>query len=221
MTTTLIARRTRVAGRIETHGDVVVEGRTEGSIVAAGCVTVGVAGVAVSDISAARAVVLGIVIGNISASERVDIAGSARVVGDVCCPTVSVAAPAAIEGRVDEVAPPLLPSSQQAPAVAPAPQPAVATAAQPPAGQPPRPTLRIRGAALVRPARPDSGSLETVPAAEMGRSNRATAEIPRVALPAVKRPSAPAPRSGEHAPVPPRPPGRARMLPRGHRGDGA
>ena len=87
MTTTLIAKRTRVGGRIETHGDVMVEGRVEGSIVAAGTVTIGVSGVAVSDIHAGRAVILGIVIGDIEASERIDVAASARIVGDVRSPS--------------------------------------------------------------------------------------------------------------------------------------
>src|SRR5215468_1738479 len=74
MTTTLIAKRTRVDGLIETEGDVMIEGRVEGTIRAAGCVTVAVSGVAVSDMNASRALVLGILIGNVSATERIDVA---------------------------------------------------------------------------------------------------------------------------------------------------
>src|SRR5215468_12509818 len=76
MTTTLIAKRTRVGGLIETEGDVMIEGRVEGTIRAGGCVTVGVSGVAVSDVNASRALVLGILIENVNATERVDVASS-------------------------------------------------------------------------------------------------------------------------------------------------
>lgn len=213
MSTTLIARRTRVTGRIETHGDVMVEGRIEGSIVAGGCVTVGVSGVAVSDIHTGRAVVLGIVIGNIEASERIDVAASARIVGDVRSPLVSVASPATIEGRVDELetgAPPVSPSGSHP--TGPAPQAVVASGQVSTSGTIPttRPTLKIRGAAMVRPAPPDAGT-DLTPL-EPGRSTRATAELPRPTAP-VARPSAPVNRA-PHVPVPPRPPGRSRMLPR-------
>jgi cytoskeletal protein CcmA (bactofilin family) len=129
MTTTLIARRTRVGGPIDTEGDVVVEGRVEGSIRAGGSVTVGPSGVALSDLVVGRAVVLGIVIGDVTATERVDVAAGARVVGDVRAPTVAVVPPGTIEGKIDETR-----ESQSL-----------------------RPTLRIRGGQpLVRPARPEA-----------------------------------------------------------------
>jgi cytoskeletal protein CcmA (bactofilin family) len=226
MSTTLIARRTRVVGRIETHGDVLVEGRIEGSIVAGGCVTIGVSGVAVSDIRSSRTVVLGIVIGNIEASEHIDVAAGARIVGDVVGPTVSAANLGAIEGRVEQTgggpgARDTAASGHPPVAVAVSgqigPRP---TANQPrtvsPSPQVPRPTLRIRGAPLVRPARPESGNLTPVAPLEP-RSTRATADLPRVP-PAVPRPAARTD-SRPHAPVPPRPPGRVPMFPRGHRED--
>jgi cytoskeletal protein CcmA (bactofilin family) len=197
MTTTLIAKRTRVGGRIETHGDVMVEGRVEGSIVADGCVTVGVSGVAVSDIHAGRAVVLGIVIGNIEASERIDVASSARIVGDVRAPAISVASPASVEGRIDET-----PAAAHAPARETTSSGRLSTV--PPAGgvQATRPTLRIRGAGLVRPARPD-GQSGSSPAVEP-RQNRITADLGQRAART---------RDPSQVPAPPRPPRRTRMLP--------
>lgn len=98
--TSLIAKRSRCAGHLEIESDLLVEGRTEGTIAAGGCVTIGSAGVAVSDIQCSRAVVMGIVIGNITASDRIDIVAGARVVGDVQAPTIWVAARESVEGRV-------------------------------------------------------------------------------------------------------------------------
>jgi cytoskeletal protein CcmA (bactofilin family) len=130
VTTTLIAKRTRVGGLIETEGDVVVEGRVEGTIRAGGCVTIGVSGVAVSDVEAARAMVLGILIGNCTALDRIDVAASARIIGDVRAPAVVVAATGLVEGTIEETH----------------------------ATDEGKPTLRLRQNPVVRPAR-SSGNL--------------------------------------------------------------
>jgi cytoskeletal protein CcmA (bactofilin family) len=99
--TTLIAKRTRVGGRIETDGDVVVEGRVEGAVVAAGRVTIAESGMAVAQIQAARVEVEGVVIGDVVATERIGVAAGARVVGDLRAPEVSLASGAVVEGKVD------------------------------------------------------------------------------------------------------------------------
>jgi cytoskeletal protein CcmA (bactofilin family) len=151
MTTTLIAKRTRVGGLIETEGDVMVEGRVEGTIRAGGCVTVGVSGVAVSDVVASRALVLGILIGNVTATERIDVAGSARVVGDVRAPIVSVASSGLVEGRIEELDPNEDAETGES-----------------------KPTLRLRGDPLVRPARPPSAPVPPVVAARSPSPARST-----------------------------------------------
>ena len=135
MTTTLIAKRTRVGGLIETEGDVVVEGRVEGTIRAGGCVTIGVSGVAVSDVEAGRAMVLGILIGNVTAVERIDVAASARIIGDVRAPAIVVAATGLVEGSIEETQP-----TEEA-----------------------KPTLRLRQNPLVRPARSSGNAPITGP----------------------------------------------------------
>ncbi len=99
--TTLIAKRTRVGGRIETDGDVVVEGRVEGAVVAAGRVTVAESGMAVARIEAARVEIEGVVIGDVLAIERISVSAGARVVGDLRAPDVSLANGAVVEGKVD------------------------------------------------------------------------------------------------------------------------
>jgi cytoskeletal protein CcmA (bactofilin family) len=153
MTTTLIAKRTRVTGTVDTEGDVMVEGRVEGSIRAGGSVTIGVSGVVVSDVQASQAIVLGILIGNLRASERVDVAASARIVGDVRAPAIALANAHLVEGRVEEG--PLDPTEVAEP----------------------KPTLRLRGTALVRPAQP-SGSAPPVAAEETASSRAETVKPP-------------------------------------------
>jgi len=220
MTTTLIAKRTRVGGVVETEGDVMVEGRVEGSIRAGGCVTVGISGVAVSDVTAQRAVVLGILIGNVTATERVDVAASARIVGDVKAPLIALAAPGLVEGRCEEMT---VLASDDSEA---------------------KPTLRLRSAPLVRPARPSGSSPPVAPRA--GRSapqpaivsTRSTQSLrpgppPTPSLsgfgggdePASDRPAdrsvrarfSPAPTQPTEPAPPsvPRPPSRVRLIPRG------
>src|SRR5262249_61622600 len=95
----VIAKRTRVGGPIETEGDLLVEGRVEGAIKAGGCVTVGPSGVALSDMTCGRAIVLGIVIGGISASERVDVAAGGRGLRDRRAAAVATLPPRAVRGR--------------------------------------------------------------------------------------------------------------------------
>ena len=185
MTTTIIAKRTRIGGLVETEGDVVVEGRVEGTIRAGGCVTIAVSGVAVSDVEAGRAMVLGILIGNVTATERIDVAASARIVGDVRAPTVSVATAGLVEGRIEELNP-----EEDGEA---------------------KPTLRLRSGPVVRPAKPPSASYPPVVAARSSLpaspAGPARPPAPRGTLretPTSELPTSP-PRTTRHAPAPTEP----------------
>jgi cytoskeletal protein CcmA (bactofilin family) len=151
---TLIPHGTHISGRIESDGDVLLLGRVEGSIRADGLVSVGSAGVAVAEITATRVDVLGVVIGNIIAEQRIDVRDQARVVGDLRAPEIELAASATLEGRVDRFAAPL-----------------PATAMPPPPGREVRQTLRNRGP-MVRPAFP------TVPLTPVGGPHDAAGSAP-------------------------------------------
>ena len=84
---TVVERGCTVAGRIEAEGHVEVHGRVEGSIRA----------------RTARVIPEAIVVGDIVARERIDVAAGARVIGDLRAPVVEIEAGAAVEGRVDLV----------------------------------------------------------------------------------------------------------------------
>jgi cytoskeletal protein CcmA (bactofilin family) len=101
----LIARGARVLGGIETPGHVVVEGRIEGPIRAGGDVTVARGAVALGEIRAWRARIEGVVIGNVIARERVELADGGRIVGDLCAPVVEVEPGGEIEGKIDRRVP--------------------------------------------------------------------------------------------------------------------
>jgi len=137
---TVVARHARINGRIDVDGPLLVEGRIEGTIRAT-VITVAASGVVLAEIQAEVAEIHGVVIGNVLASERIEVLAGARVVGDLRAPEVALAAGATIEGKVDR-APPA------------APEPTLDE----------RPTLRARGP-LRRPQRPgvmvaDSGPAE-------------------------------------------------------------
>ncbi len=109
---TVIPAHTAVTGRVQTPGDVVLEGRVEGDIKSEGCVTVQTNGACVASIEARAAQIYGEVIGNIVCTESVHVAASARVVGDIQAPNVEVHGSATVDGRVD-----LLPPDPRAPTI--------------------------------------------------------------------------------------------------------
>jgi cytoskeletal protein CcmA (bactofilin family) len=184
---TLIPARARVAGRIETDGDVIVVGRVEGSIHAGGVVIVAPSGVAVAEIGATRADVQGVVIGNIVGIERIDVAPGARVVGDLRAPEVQIAAEATIEGRVDRLSATIDESLMLAPV---------------------RPTLRAR-AKIARPTRPTTAKPpDLTPSPEALGPSPSPDPLPPPPAPT----HATAPSTA--VPATPRPPQRAKLVPR-------
>lgn len=104
-TTTVIPPGTRIEGRVECSGDLVVEGRCDGELRVTGEVTVAAGAVCSSSIRASAAVVLGDVIGNVVCSDRVVVQAGARVVGDIRSPDVSIDADAEVDGTVDVLPP--------------------------------------------------------------------------------------------------------------------
>ncbi len=73
-----------IHGDIDTDEDLVIEGRVRGRVWTKNCsITVGPDGEVTGDITARRITVAGIVNGNLSAGERVEIGATARVRGRV------------------------------------------------------------------------------------------------------------------------------------------
>jgi cytoskeletal protein CcmA (bactofilin family) len=172
---TVIARRTRVGGNVHAEGDLVVEGRVEGAIHAAGKVTIAPSGVALAEIRAREAEIAGVVVGNVFGGEGIAVLTGARIVGDLAAPQVAIAAGATIEGRVERTLPdepaPAPTSSRRAttvPLVIPVEEPVVETTRVPmraraPIARPAPPAPARRRASTVRPRPPSQGGVPGAP----------------------------------------------------------
>lgn len=141
---TLIGETITVTGNVSGDEDLTIRGRLEGSISIAKTLVVEQGGVVKAEIHARNCVISGVVVGNVSASESVEITREARMVGDIAAPRVIIADGAAFRGRVDmgdvdvEAARAAV-SERPAMRAAPA-RPAL----RPPARQPERPSLTAR-----------------------------------------------------------------------------
>ncbi len=80
---TLISATTSFSGSIKSDGLITVHGRVEGDIETAGALLVGKQGQIQANINAQNVAVAGAVVGNIFASERLEIASTGKVLGDI------------------------------------------------------------------------------------------------------------------------------------------
>ncbi len=98
---TVIAEGTLVRGQIEGSGDVELLGRLEGDVRLGGSLLVQRTGVASANVEAQHVLVAGTLVGNVSATDLIEVTSEGRVVGDVAAPRVVVAEGAAVRGRID------------------------------------------------------------------------------------------------------------------------
>jgi cytoskeletal protein CcmA (bactofilin family) len=98
---TIIGETITVAGNVSGDEDLTIRGRLEGSVSVAKTLVVEQGGVVKAEIHARNCVISGVVLGNVSASESVEITREARMVGDISAPRVIIADGAAFRGRVD------------------------------------------------------------------------------------------------------------------------
>jgi cytoskeletal protein CcmA (bactofilin family) len=102
---TLVAAGTHVVGRLSGHEDIRVQGTVEGYIRLDTTLYVEPEGVLLAEVYARDVVVSGTVVGNVTAEHAIVLTASARVVGDLKAPRVSVAPGAAFRGAVATEAP--------------------------------------------------------------------------------------------------------------------
>lgn len=98
---TLIGETITVSGNVQGDGDLTIRGRLEGSVSIAKTLVVEAGAVVKAEIQARNCVISGVVVGNLAASESVEITREARMVGDISAPRVIIADGAAFRGRVD------------------------------------------------------------------------------------------------------------------------
>lgn len=96
-----------VSGRIEGEGNLIIEGRVEGSIIIKGDLQIEAGAQVKSSVQARNVVVMGLLVGDAVATERVELAPSGRMIGDVRAPRFTISEGAAFRGKVDMVDYPL------------------------------------------------------------------------------------------------------------------
>jgi len=97
-----IGKSIHVKGELSGSEDLAIEGRVEGKINLSGCrVTIGASGQVTADIVAKSVIVAGTVKGRVQAEERVEVAASGNLLGDVRSPRVVLVDGAKFKGAVD------------------------------------------------------------------------------------------------------------------------
>ena len=102
---TVIARATRVEGRVLGSGEIVVEGMIKGTIDSDGKVRVAEQGRVEADVHAHLVAVAGTITGNITADDRIILEPTARVDGNITAPRILIEDGATFKGQVNMRAP--------------------------------------------------------------------------------------------------------------------
>jgi cytoskeletal protein CcmA (bactofilin family) len=127
-----IGKSVVIKGELNGSEDLTIEGHVEGTIQLKDHVlTIGPNGKIKAQVFAKSVIVLGEVIGNVTASDKVDIRDNGSVDGDIISPRVAIAEGAHFRGSVDMqrkvgASAPAQAQAQAKPSPAPAPQPQVA-----------------------------------------------------------------------------------------------
>ncbi|WP_309888711.1 polymer-forming cytoskeletal protein [Archangium sp.] len=195
---TVVGQSILISGKLTGDEDLTVRGRVEGELTLSRTLIVEPTGVVKANVAVKNAIVSGVVVGNINATESVELTREGRMVGDIHAPRVIIVDGASFRGRVDmgEVEPGRVPADRPA-----LPRPtAVRPAMRPGTNVPARPALpAARPTPPAAPARPGTGA-------------PATARPAPPPAPAAGRPAPPAPPAATR-PEPPKPPAAAPVPP--------
>lgn len=100
-TSTIVGQTMLIKGNLEGDEDLTVQGRIEGSVSLTKTLIIEPNGVVKADVSVANAVVSGVMVGNLTASDSLEITESGRMVGDIRAPRVIIVEGASVRGKVD------------------------------------------------------------------------------------------------------------------------
>jgi cytoskeletal protein CcmA (bactofilin family) len=101
---TILGPSVTLRGELASDEDLTIEGKFDGTLhLPAHCLTVGPQGQVKADIQTSRAIVQGAVTGNITASERIEIRKTGRVMGDLVAPGISIEDGAYFKGSIEIV----------------------------------------------------------------------------------------------------------------------
>lgn len=172
--TTIIGESILISGSLAGDEDLTVRGRVEGTLTLTRTLVVEPTGMVKAEVQVKNCIIAGVVVGNVTASESVEITKEGRMVGDIAAPRVIIVDGASFRGRIDMGEVDV--GSGERRQAAPAARPALTRPA-------PRPAMAPRPAP--RPA-PEAKRAEEKPAPAPAAARPAVPPAP-VALGAVKR----------------------------------
>ena len=98
---TVIGESILINGNLQGDEDLTVRGRVEGTVTLTRTLVVEPTGVVKAEVQVKNCIIAGVVIGNVTASESVEITKEGRMVGDIGAPRVIIVDGASFKGRVD------------------------------------------------------------------------------------------------------------------------
>lgn len=98
---TVIGDSVTVRGNLSGEEDLQVLGRIEGSIDLNSTLVVAESGIVKAEVSVKNAIISGVVVGNVHASESIELTREGRMVGDISSPRVIIVDGASFRGNVD------------------------------------------------------------------------------------------------------------------------
>ncbi len=98
---TVIGESILISGSLTGDEDLTVRGRVEGDVALTTTLAIERTGVVRAEVRVRNCVVAGVLVGNVTATESVEITSEGRMVGDISAPRVIIVDGAAFRGRID------------------------------------------------------------------------------------------------------------------------
>ena len=98
---TIIGPTIAIRGKVKADEDLVIRGRIDASISSTKLVHIDKDGVVKANVEAESILISGVVVGDITATSRVELMGTARVVGDIASPLMVINDGARLRGKID------------------------------------------------------------------------------------------------------------------------
>jgi cytoskeletal protein CcmA (bactofilin family) len=99
--TTIIGESILISGSLAGDEDLTVRGRVEGTLSLTRTLVVEPTGQVKAEVQVKNCIIAGVVVGNVTATESVEITKEGRMVGDIAAPRVIIVDGASFRGRID------------------------------------------------------------------------------------------------------------------------
>jgi cytoskeletal protein CcmA (bactofilin family) len=98
---TIIGESILISGSLNGDEDLTVRGRVEGTLTLTKTLLVEPTGIVKAEVQVKQIIISGVVVGNVTATESVEITNQGRMVGDITAPRVIIVDGASFRGRID------------------------------------------------------------------------------------------------------------------------